>query len=122
MKIFLVEDSPHVCDRLKELLEHDGRHAVFGCADTFETAVEGILSIEPDVGIFDIQLRCGTGIDALIEVKRRLPKLIGIVLSNRLTAQYIAASTAAGAAYVLDKSADFERLPSILADLAAAAG
>ena len=115
MKIFLVEDSPHICERLKELVQADGQHAVCGCADTYDSAIEGILRCQPDVGIFDIQLKQGSGIDALAEAKRRLPQLIGIILSNKVTAQYMAASADAGASYVLDKSADFERIPEILA-------
>jgi DNA-binding NarL/FixJ family response regulator len=117
MKIFLVEDSPHICERLTELIEAEGKHVVLGCAETCDAAVERIVATRPDVGIFDIHLKHGSGIDALAEVKRRLPELIGIVLSNKLTPQYTAASTNAGAAYVLDKSADFERIPEILAVL-----
>jgi DNA-binding NarL/FixJ family response regulator len=117
MKVFLVEDSPHICERLKELLEADGNHEVFGCADTFETAVQGILACKPDVGIFDIQLKHGSGIDAFAEAKRRLPELVGIILSNKVTARYMAAAANAGATHVLDKSSDFERIPEILAGL-----
>ena len=119
MKIFLVEDSPHICERLKELLEADGKHAVFGCADTFEDAVAGIQASKPDVAIFDVQLRRGSGIDALAASKRLLPELIGIVLTNHVTPQHTLASTNAGADYVLDKSGDFDRIPSILAELSA---
>jgi two-component system, LuxR family, secretion system response regulator SsrB len=117
MNVFLVEDSPHICERLKELLEVDGKHIVSGCADTFAAAVEGIVATKPDVGIFDIQLKSGNGIDALTEVKRLMPGLVGIVLSNALTAQNRAAGSNAGAAYVLDKSSDFDRLAAILAEL-----
>jgi DNA-binding NarL/FixJ family response regulator len=114
MKIFLVEDSPHICERLKELIEAEGTHVVLGCADTYDAAVAGIVANRPDVGIFDIQLKNGNGIDALAEAKRLVPQLVAIVLSNKVTAQYMAASAAAGATFVLDKSGDFERIPEIL--------
>jgi DNA-binding NarL/FixJ family response regulator len=117
MNVFLVEDSPHICERLKELLEHDGKHVVSGCADTFDGAVQGIVATQPDVCIFDIQLKHGNGIDALMEAKRLMPALVGIVLSNALTAQNRTAASNAGAAYVLDKSSEFERIPALLAGL-----
>jgi DNA-binding NarL/FixJ family response regulator len=114
MNIFLVEDSPHICERLTELIEADGKHVVLGCADSYDAAIAGIAATRPDVGLFDIQLKHGSGIDALAEAKRLVPQLVGIILSNKVTATYMAASADAGAAYVLDKSADFERIPEIL--------
>jgi DNA-binding NarL/FixJ family response regulator len=117
MKVFLVEDSAAVCERLVEMIEADGEHAVVGQAATCEAAIAGIAATRPDVGIFDIKLQCGNGIDALAEAKRGLPGLVGIVMSNYVTAQHAKASADAGAAYFLDKSADFERITEILASL-----
>jgi len=73
MKVFLVEDSAPLCERLVEMIEADGEHAVVGQAATYDEAVEGITATRPDVGIFDIRLQHGNGIDALAEVKRRMP-------------------------------------------------
>ena len=79
-----------------------------------DDAVEGIEATRPDVGIFDIRLQHGNGIDALAEAKRRMPQLVGIVMSNYATPQHVKASADAGAEYFLDKSADFERITEIL--------
>jgi DNA-binding NarL/FixJ family response regulator len=114
MRIFLVEDSPYICERLTELIEAEGKHVVVGCADTYDAAIAGIAAARPDVAIFDIQLKHGSGIDALAEAKRLVPELVAIVLSNKVTAQYMAASANAGATYVLDKSRDYEHVPEIL--------
>jgi len=114
MKVFLVEDSAPLCERLVEMIEADGEHAVVGQAATYDEAVERITATQPDVGIFDIRLQHGNGIDALAEVKRRLPQLVGIVMSNYATPQHVKASADAGAEYFLDKSADFERITEIL--------
>jgi DNA-binding NarL/FixJ family response regulator len=114
MKVFLVEDSAPLCERLIEMIEADGNHAVVGKAATYDEAVQGITATRPDVGIFDIRLQHGNGIDALAEAKRRLPQLVGIVMSNYATAQHVKASADAGAEYFLDKSADFERITEIL--------
>jgi DNA-binding NarL/FixJ family response regulator len=117
MKIFVVEDSAAVCERLVEMIEEDAGNEVVGQATTEEDAVAGITATQPDVGIFDIKLAHGNGIDALTEAKRRLPGLVGIVMSNYATPQHRKASADAGAAYFLDKSADFERITEILSAL-----
>jgi len=114
MKVFLVEDSAPLCERLVEMIEVDGAHAVVGQAANYDDALEGIEATRPDVGIFDIRLQRGNGIDALAEARRRLPQLIGIVMSNYATPQHVKASADAGAEYFLDKSADFERITEIL--------
>lgn len=119
MRIFLVEDSAAVCERLVEMIEGYGGHEVVGQAATYDDAVAGISATQPDVGIFDIKLARGNGIDALAEAKRHLPKLVGIVMSNYTTPQHLKASSDAGAQYVLDKSADFERIQEILSSLQA---
>jgi DNA-binding NarL/FixJ family response regulator len=117
MRVFIVEDSPAVCERLVEMIEADGEHDVVGSAATHEDAVAGIAATEPDVGIFDIRLAQGNGIEALAEAKRCVPTLVGIVMSNYATAQHTKASADAGAAYFLDKSSDFERVTEILSSL-----
>lgn len=116
MRILLIEDSPHICERLKELIEEDGEHVVLGCVDTAASAVERIAAEPPDVAIFDIRLRQGSGIDALADAKRLRPDFIGIVMSSHLTPQHEQASRDAGAVCVLDKSS-LDQIPSVLSGL-----
>src|SRR5690349_15642955 len=111
MKVFIVEDSPAICERLVEMVEGVEGNVVVGQADTYEGAVAGIAESHPDVAIFDIKLARGNGIDALAAAKRGQPDLFGIVMSNFATPQHRKASADAGAEYFLDKSADFERIP-----------
>jgi DNA-binding NarL/FixJ family response regulator len=117
MRVFLVEDSAAVCERLAEMIEASGNHDVVGQAGTYDEAIAGITATQPDVGIFDIKLGSGNGIDVLAQVRKTMPELVGIVMSNYVTPQHAKASAAAGAQYFLDKSADFERITEILATL-----
>jgi DNA-binding NarL/FixJ family response regulator len=119
MRIFLVEDSLPIRQRLVEMIEASGAHRVVGEADNYDDALAGIGCSVPDVAIFDVKLARGNGIAALAEAKRRSPALVGIIMSNYATAQHRKASAAAGAAYFLDKSSDFERIPGILQGLGA---
>lgn len=114
MKIFVVEDSAPVRERLIEMMNEIDGFEVVGQAATFDEAVSGIRRTRPDIAVFDIQLATGSGIDALAEVKRELPGLRAIVLTNYATPQHEKASADAGAEYFLDKSADFEKIAEIL--------
>ena len=119
MKVFVVEDSAAVRERLIEMIREIENIEVVGEADTYDAAVSGILSTRPDVAVLDIKLadERGSGIDVLSEVKRGLPAMKAIVLSNYATPQHMKASADAGAEYFLDKSAEFERITEILEQL-----
>ena len=116
MKVFVVEDSAAVRERLIEMIREIEDVEVVGEAETFDTAVNGILNTRPDVAILDIKLADGggSGIDVLAQVRKGLPAMKAIVLSNYATPQHMKASADAGAEYFLDKSADFERITEIL--------
>ena len=116
MRIFVVEDSPAVLERLLELVEEVEGAEVVGDASTFDAAVAGITGTRPDVAILDIKLADdrGSGIDVLNRVRPALPAMKAIVMSNFATPQHLKASVEAGAEYFLDKSADFERITAIL--------
>ena len=116
MKVFVVEDSAAVRERLVELIREVKDIEVVGEAATYDTAVAGIINTRPDVAVLDIKLAndTGSGIDALIEVRKTLPGIRAIILSNYSTPQHLKASADAGAEFFLDKSSDFERIPEIL--------
>ena len=117
MKVFVVEDSAVVRERLVELIGEVDDVEVVGQADTYDRAVAGILATRPDVAIVDVTLAEGSGIDVLANLKRQMPDLRGIVLTNYTSPQHAKASADAGAEYFLDKSADFERIPGILVEM-----
>jgi DNA-binding NarL/FixJ family response regulator len=119
MKVYVVEDSAPVRERLVDMVNEIDGFVVVGQAATFNGAVSGIRQTGPDIAIFDIQLADGSGIDALAEVRRELPAMRSIVLTNYATPQHEKASADAGAEYFLDKSADFEKIAGILENMKA---
>jgi DNA-binding NarL/FixJ family response regulator len=119
MRVFVVEDSAPVRERLVDMIQEIGGFEVVGQAATFNEAVGGIRQTAPDIAIFDIQLAEGSGIDVLSEVRRELPGMRSIVLTNYATPQHEKASVDAGAEYFLDKSADFEKMAGILLSMKA---
>jgi DNA-binding NarL/FixJ family response regulator len=118
MRIFVVEDSVAVRERLVEIIREVEDMEVVGEAGTCEAAVAGIIATRPDVAILDVHLPDGSGIQVLADVKHSLAGMRGIVLTNYTSAQHRSAAADAGAEYFLDKSADFERIPEILQRLA----
>jgi DNA-binding NarL/FixJ family response regulator len=119
MKVFVVEDSPAVRERLLELVGEVEDTEIVGEASTFDQAVAGITRTRPDVAILDIKLADdrGTGIDVLNQVRPVLPAMKTIVMSNFATPQHMKASADAGADYFLDKTAEFDRIAGILIEL-----
>ena len=116
MKIFVVEDSAIVRERLIEMIREVEDVEVVGEAGTYGQAVAGIARTTPDIAILDIKLADdrGSGIDVLTEVRKAVPAIRAIVMSNYVTPQHVKASADAGAEYFLDKTVDFERIPEIL--------
>jgi DNA-binding NarL/FixJ family response regulator len=119
MKVFIVEDSPAVLERLQDMVREIADVELVGDAGTYDAAVAGIIATRPDVSILDIKLADGggSGIDVLDRVRRELPVMKAIVLSNYVTPQHLKASADAGAEYFLDKSSDSDRIPGILEQL-----
>lgn len=116
MKVYVVEDSAAVRERLVEMIREVEDVEVVGEAGSYGKAVAGIRDSAPDVAILDIKLAddSGSGIDVLAEVRKSMPAIRAIVMSNYVTPQHVKASADAGADYFLDKSVDFERIPEIL--------
>lgn len=119
MKVFVVEDSAAVRERLVEMVQGVEDVQVVGEAGTYGKAVAGIMSTLPDVAILDIKLAddARSGIDVLNEVRKTMPAIRAIIMSNHFTPQHAKASADAGAEYFLDKSVDFERIPGILEEM-----
>jgi DNA-binding NarL/FixJ family response regulator len=119
VKVFIVEDSPAVLERLQDLVRDIEDVELVGSAASYETAVAGIIAARPDVSILDIKLADdgGSGIDVLGRVRKDLPRMKAVMLSNYVTPQHARASADAGAEYFLDKTADTDRIPEILQQL-----
>jgi len=113
-RVFLVEDSPIIRERLLQLLEGLDSVEVVGSADNAVDAIAGIVAAAPDAVVLDIKLKDGSGIDVLRRVKQSLPSVTVIMLTNYATSEYRHTCLAAGAEYFLDKTNEFENLRGIL--------
>lgn len=93
--------------------------SVIGAASDAIGALNAIRESLPDALIVDIQLREGSGLDVLKQIKSERPEIKTLVLTNSASLPYQQAASAAGADYFLDKSTEFEQLAGILKSWAA---
>lgn len=117
MKVFIVDDSTVVVERLAELLKEVPEVRLAGQASDAPNAIRDIQKEKPDVLILDLQMPGGSGLDVLRAVRPSFPHLRVLVCTNYPYPQYRQECLAAGADFFLDKSIDFARIPAILQDL-----
>ena len=114
MKIFIVEDSSLMRARIAEAAISVEGVQISGQAGDLNGVYTGIRSTIPDALVVDIQLRDGSGLAVLKQIKSERPEIKSVVLSNSSTNQYRHVAFMAGADYFLDKSTEFSQLTEIL--------
>ncbi|WP_171161017.1 response regulator [Usitatibacter palustris] len=117
--VYIVDDSPAIRSRLTEMLSRMDQVTVVGEAGSARDAVEAILRLRPHSVLLDLNLLGVSGMEVLRAVHERAPEVEFIVLTNHSEPQYRRACTAAGARYFLDKTSEFDRVPDVIAKIAA---
>ena len=119
LKVYIVEDSPVLRERVIESLEETGNSRVVGSADTEDEAVSGIIDSVPDAVVLDIQLREGNGLNVL----RRLRNIdlevrpLVIILTNYNYPEFRYRAMTAGTDYFFDKATELHRVAEIIGAL-----
>jgi DNA-binding NarL/FixJ family response regulator len=113
-RVFLVEDSELIRERLLSMLAGMAGVEVVGHSQTAAGAIAGILAARPDVVVLDIKLKASSGIEVLQTIKRRMPTVAVIMLTNYATEEYRKKCLETGAEYFLDKTNEFEQLRPII--------
>jgi two-component system OmpR family response regulator len=116
LRVFLVEDSAMIRDRVMEAVAEQGYADVIGCAETEEDALAGIQDLKPDAVVLDIQLRQGNGLNVLRRLKG-LPfgsQPVVIIFTNHANPEFRRHAASQGALYFLDKVSEFDHLEGLL--------
>jgi len=119
LKVYIVEDSPVLRERVIESLEETGNSRIVGSADTEDEAVSGIIDSVPDAVVLDIQLREGNGLNVL----RRLRNIdlevrpLVIILTNYNYPEFRYRAMTAGTDYFFDKATELHRVAEIIGSL-----
>ncbi len=117
MKVFLVDDSLVIRQRLKRLLADVEEVQVIGEAEEVQEATDAILKQKPDVVLLDIHLFNGNGIDVLQRLKKEKPAPAVIMLTNYPYPQYRQKCLDAGADFFFVKSTEFDQVVPALRKL-----
>ena len=114
VKVFLVEDSPILRERLERMLGAIPGAETVGHAPTARGAIAGIEAARPDAVVLDIQLEEGTGFDVMRAVRPRQPQVRFYVLTNFAHEGYRRMAEKLGARGFFDKSKEIEALQAAL--------
>ena len=69
LRLFLVEDSATLRDRLAELLGSIARIQIVGFSDTEQDAISQLRQLHCDAVVLDLQLKNGTGLNVLKAIR-----------------------------------------------------
>jgi DNA-binding NarL/FixJ family response regulator len=116
LRVFLVEDSVSLRERLGDFLSEPGKIEMIGFAATESDAVRELLTQPVDVAIVDLNLKEGTGLGVIESIRAehaKAPPTI-IVLTNYAFPEFEAACLERGADYFFDKSTQFGAVKVLL--------
>lgn len=118
-RVFVVEDSPPVRERLEELVASVAGVHCAGSAATADEAIRGILDTGPDAVILDIRLAQGSGFDVLRALHHRAPAVDFLVLSSFALEPYRRLAYKLGASAFLDKTTELDAVRGLIETRAA---
>jgi two-component system OmpR family response regulator len=117
MRVLLIEDSRLLAEHLLEQISGIRAVEPLGVVETEERAIDTIALQTPDIIVLDLHLKQGTGFGVLAAITQMNKPPLVIVLTNYALPQYRERATALGAKYFLDKSNEFDRLPTIIREI-----
>jgi DNA-binding NarL/FixJ family response regulator len=119
LNILIIEDTVFVLERIKEMIIELSCVSQISTATEFESALQVLQAETPDVILLDIHLHQNTsGIDILKFVNENHPAVKVIIVTNKATDYYKQICRQNGAHAFIDKSKEFEQIPSIIESLA----
>ncbi len=115
-RVFVVEDSELIRQRIIENVRSIGRFEVVGFAESLKEAVASIAALKPQIVITDIQLKEGSGIDLVRQLRASpyAPPPLIFVLTNYAFPEYKRQCAAAGADEFFDKTSEYDRFLDLM--------
>ena len=117
-RVLIVDDHAIVRDGVRALLAAAGDFDIVGEAANGQQAIDLATTAEPDVVLMDIAMPGLGGLEATIEIRKRVPRAKIIVLSQYAEPEYVRRFLKAGVSgYVLKNAAGAELVAAIRAVL-----
>jgi DNA-binding NarL/FixJ family response regulator len=118
LRVFVVDESTLVRERLSRHIGPDGAACIVGEAEDVETALQGIEATDPEAVVLDLRLIESNGMELLHALRSRTDPIVTIVLTNYASEVFREASVVAGADYFFDKTTEFDLAMETIARLA----
>jgi DNA-binding NarL/FixJ family response regulator len=117
-RILIADDHAIVRDGVRALLAAAGDLEVVGEAADGQQAIDLAVSLEPDLILMDIAMPGLGGIEATLEIRKRVPRAKIVVLSQYADPEYVRRFVKAGVSgYVLKNAAGAELVAAVRAVL-----
>lgn len=109
-RIFIVDDHALLRAGIRALLSQDPDLEIVGEAEDGQDAVRQVAALVPDLVLMDVSMRGMSGIEAVLDIKRRNPQTRVLVLTIHKADEYVLASLRSGADGYLLKDATHDEL------------
>jgi DNA-binding NarL/FixJ family response regulator len=109
-QIFIVDDHALLRAGLRALLSQDADLEIVGEAEDGQAAVRQVAALAPSLVLMDVSMRGMSGIEAVVDIKRRNPQIRVLVLTIHKADEYVLASLRAGADGYMLKDATHDEL------------
>ena len=119
MRIYIVENTKVLRDRLVALLEEIDGLEIVGHSGSIKASTENIFRLQPDVMLVDIKLPDGSGLDLLAKIQASGLKIIPIVLTLDPYPEHRKQAMERGAVYFFDKAKELLKIPAALESMIA---
>jgi DNA-binding NarL/FixJ family response regulator len=116
MRVFLVENSPPVRERLRALIQGVKGVEIVGEAASAKEALRMIAASGVDAVVLDIHLDDGNGFEVLRALRKSAPGIAVYMLTNFASQTYRSAAERMGARGFFDKSREIPGLLAVLSE------
>ncbi len=118
LKVLLIDDTAIILQRLQAILSELKQVSRTEAVLSAEAALVMMHGYDPDVIVLDINMPGMSGIEMLKQMSiTKVMKPVIIMLTNNTFAGYRDECMRLGADYFLDKSRDFQMIPSIVKNI-----
>jgi CheY-like chemotaxis protein len=116
-KVLLVDDNRIYVHRLLKLLDEEGIANPIFTAGNYEEAISLIANQKPQIIFLDMNMPGKSGVEVLYYIKAAGWDCKVIMVTNHSTDNYKKFCLDSGANYFLDKSKDFNLIPSLIKEI-----
>jgi DNA-binding NarL/FixJ family response regulator len=114
ISLLLVDDVPELREMIRYGMEEDARFEVVGEAGDGRAALEGIARARPAAVLLDLSMPGMDGLQTIMEIRRRDPRVAIVVLSGFAADRLAAAALDRGADDYVEKGTPIAELRDVI--------